>query len=232
MRFVRGTQLRAVRLRPNVRLAQLDDAALRAGFAETNLVHPFSAERFFDPVIVFLLSMTGLGTALEAQRWDRARAYTPENDVLIERGHQVPYGFRMFPRSLLQSLIDHHWPPRVDLWEFPADMPGGGARTDATALAVFRNAALMFMSYYERTVDEVYARYGSGTETWPALWNFARTVRNACAHDGRVAINNAAAPAVNWRGLTYTPADNGRDVFADLAPTDLIVLMEELECLL
>jgi hypothetical protein len=55
--------------------------------------------------------------------------------------------------------------------------------------------------------------------------NFARVVRNAIAH-GKIEIRNSNAPPVTWRGLTYSYADNGKQIFGtDLKLGEIVALI-------
>jgi len=65
----------------------------------------------------------------------------------------------------------------------------------------------------------------------PEILRFARTVRNACAHGGKLVMKAGAAP-VTWEGITYRPEMSGRTVVgddpADLWDADLILLLLDL----
>lgn len=68
--------------------------------------------------------------------------------------------------------------------------------------------------------------YGDGMNWQPTL-NFCRVVRNAAAH-GSINFRNLRAPSVVWRGLSFGPADNGRQIIGgELRVGDIIGPMFE-----
>ncbi len=83
-----------------------------------------------------------------------------------------------------------------------------------------------FVIYYEKAKDIFVRKYGMDSSQWPSELNFARTVRNAFAHDGKLAINNLKAPAVSWNRVTYSPTDNGKSIYDDFFIVEIIDLMD------
>lgn len=62
---------------------------------------------------------------------------------------------------------------------------------------------------------------------WHPTLNFCRVVRNAAAH-GSINFRNPRAPSVVWRGLSFGPADNGRQIIGgELRVGDIIGPMFE-----
>jgi len=62
------------------------------------------------------------------------------------------------------------------------------------------------------------------------VWNFGRIVRNAFVHGGKIDFKNKRAKPVSWRNLSYSPADNGRQIiFQDLTAVEIIILMEDMD---
>ncbi len=41
-------------------------------------------------------------------------------------------------------------------------------------------------------------KHGADPSNWPAVWNFARAVRNTVAHGGCVHFHSASASAASW----------------------------------
>jgi hypothetical protein len=84
--------------------------------------------------------------------------------------------------------------------------------------------APIFLMFFERY--NVWLRDHLGEpNNWPATLNFARVVRNAIAH-GKIEIRNSNAPPVTWRGLTYSYADNGKQIFGtDIKLGEIIALI-------
>jgi hypothetical protein len=79
----------------------------------------------------------------------------------------------------------------------------------------------MFLQYYETWANEV--------QGLDMVWQFGRVVRNACAHDGKIRIQNPKAASVNWRTLSYSSADNGHLIFDDFTAVEMISLMEDMD---
>ena len=72
-------------------------------------------------------------------------------------------------------------------------------------------------------------RSNTDYDTWPSNLNFARVVRNALSHNGKISMGQNARP-VKWRSLTYGPEHIGRNLlFEDFAPADLTVLMMDVD---
>ncbi len=78
--------------------------------------------------------------------------------------------------------------------------------------------------FFERYNDWLNVNKGEA-KNWPPTLNFARVVRNGVAH-GKINIRNPEASPVTWRGLTYSYADNGKQIIGtDLKLGEMIVLM-------
>lgn len=91
------------------------------------------------------------------------------------------------------------------------------------------SACLIFVNFYEKHADEIRSRWGRDTKAWPDVVDFCRIVRNAVAHSGKIEFQNINYPAVRWQSLSYSPADNGRQVIGtDLLFPDIIFLMIDL----
>ncbi|MEJ7807671.1 MAG: hypothetical protein WKG03_17320 [Telluria sp.] len=85
-------------------------------------------------------------------------------------------------------------------------------------------------NYFERMRPTIEGIYGPQPANWPPVWNFARVVRNAMSHGGAINFTNLGSPAVTWRGLTYSPAENGRNILhSDLWPGDIFDLIVEMD---
>jgi hypothetical protein len=86
-----------------------------------------------------------------------------------------------------------------------------------------------FVELYEDYKPWIVKTITSDAYKYPAPWAFARVVRNAISHGGRLNIDNPAAQTVTWYGYKYGPSENGKLVIgAELAPADLMVLMFEM----
>ena len=87
-------------------------------------------------------------------------------------------------------------------------------------------AAIVFVNFFERYRKLIEATWGDQSEKWPRVFNFARVIRNAAAHSGRIYFDRAITYNVRWRGLVYAYAHNHHQVIGrDLYAADLIYLM-------
>jgi hypothetical protein len=94
-----------------------------------------------------------------------------------------------------------------------------------------RLTCAIFSVFAERVCDWVRHNHDGDTKNWPPNINFGRVVRNAIVHGGKINFTNPNADPVSWRGLTFSPADNGIVAVNAglLSGGDLIVLMLEME---
>jgi hypothetical protein len=72
-------------------------------------------------------------------------------------------------------------------------------------------------------------KLGKNAQKWPPVWNFGRVVRNALSHNGSIHFENMNAKPVTWHNLSFDPTHNGRAIFDDIDPVDLILLMAEMD---
>lgn len=87
-----------------------------------------------------------------------------------------------------------------------------------------------FSQYYENIKSTIEEKFGKEVENWPNVWNFARVVRNAFSHGGRIKISNSKAPKIVWRELEYDYYSNGKSImYTDLTAVELIFLMIEMD---
>jgi hypothetical protein len=87
-----------------------------------------------------------------------------------------------------------------------------------------------FVRYFESLRPTIEANHTADPQQWPSALNFARVVRNAFAHGGQITFRSLTAPGVSWRSLTYTPADNGRQIlYQDMTAVEIILLMQDMD---
>lgn len=107
-------------------------------------------------------------------------------------------------------------------------------KTYSTNAPGFRNVLIhafsaVFTDFYENTKPFLKATFGPHQADWPPLWNFARVVRNACSHNGKLYFENETHSPVKWQHLTYAPSMNGLPIVGgDLSFGDILGLMFEL----
>jgi hypothetical protein len=158
---------------------------------------------------------------------------TGKADYAVECGFQS----LQFDRYVVLPMLDpvgellakNEIPDRIKfrLDEQPA--PRGGATGETPLGKVLdKIIAPFFLEFHDKHLSWVRSKYGQSYKGWPTIWQFARLVRNAAAHDGALEIDPASVP-VSWHSLSYGPANNGQRIFgADLALADIFILMLEL----
>lgn len=86
----------------------------------------------------------------------------------------------------------------------------------------------LFSQFYEIGSEWLRTNVDGDKSKWSPLWRFARIVRNALSHGGSISWLNDKAPPERWHKLTYSSADRGKKIGADMAMGDYIILMFEM----
>jgi hypothetical protein len=118
----------------------------------------------------------------------------------------------------------------------PRQAPGNGGRGGETGFLLRNAVCPTFANFYERQAEWLLANVDGDPNKWPMLFRFCRVARNAVIHFGRITITNPKAEPVTWEKLSYSPADNGREIFPnELNTGDFLALMilmgEEMDAL-
>jgi hypothetical protein len=198
-----------------------------------------SHNKCFDDIANYLITMISLTLTTELYVQGYASRYAPNHRVVLD-AKQAGKRLIISPHTLLNEVFAGRWPTTLVVNEEPVPVSDADEKpvqilTSANhPLGVFARPLYafgqsMFVNYFEREHPQIEAKYGKHP-TWPADWNFARIVRNSVAHNNEVCFSNSKAAPVAWRGLVYSPTDNGREVLhKDLWPADLIYLMMDLD---
>jgi len=136
---------------------------------------------------------------------------------------------RWKPHQVVYSAVNNAIPSEVRFEQYDVEpiSPNETVNLGALDHFIFGLSQMMIVTYFENHKGVLKAKYGP-IVSWPAVWQFARIVRNAMSHGNQVNITDGKIGT--WKGLTYSPSENGRDVVnADLFPGDLIVMLRELE---
>jgi hypothetical protein len=103
---------------------------------------------------------------------------------------------------------------------------------------MLETAASMYLRFYEAHVDWMRANVHSDPQQWSDLLRFARVIRNAAGHYGRISWDSPspALKPVTWRNYQYSHADNGREILGlefHIAPIVMLLfeLSDELDAL-
>lgn len=154
-----------------------------------------------------------------------------EGDFLAAESKQFPLDIRLILNGPIQLALEGRIPSIIEIGFHKT------ARTKNTYSKYtpgFKDVILnvvspIFVNFYENSKPFLETTFGSNPAQWPELWNFARVVRNACSHGGKLSITNAKSRQVAWHHLMYEKSMNGQQIVGgDLAFGDLLVLMFEL----
>lgn len=106
----------------------------------------------------------------------------------------------------------------------PPFMTGPGGKGFA---AIMRNLiSPVFIAFFEDHKVPVYTRYGNNSEDWPQTLAFARLVRGALAHEGKLNLRGKRITPTEWRGLTYSHDNDEREIIGtDINVADMLLLM-------
>lgn len=197
------------------------------------LTYSRSRHRFFDDLVTFLSSIASLGIAFDAHRVGTTRAYQPTDYLTLEGIARVSnLEVRFFPYSAMQILLANGWPTEIYLDDRPLGNPAPPHPLWLTGLQGLHGSMIeaAFVHYFETVRPVVEQNHGADPHNWPSVWDFARVVRNAFAHAGQITFQNPAAPSVAWGSLSYSPADNGRQIlYQDVTAVEIILLMEDMD---
>jgi hypothetical protein len=199
-------------------------------------VYSKTQHTFFDELITMLISLRSFGLAADIHSHGHARGLSFKRRAIALGGLTVPIDLKFYPYTSLRMLAANRWPSKITLHEKPlgSSMPrnvGVVLRSRHVKTVTTLLTQAVFIRYFETHRPSVEATYGN-TSGWPAVWNFARAIRNAFAHGGNIHFRSHE-PNVSWRGLTYGVSDNGRQIFhVDIAYVEIILLMEEMDAAL
>lgn len=117
--------------------------------------------------------------------------------------------------------------------------PGVPPEADVINMAEFPDyfdqmISAIFVLHFENCRSWLDQNGLADTTTWPMSIDFARTVRNALAHGGKLEIRPTKTGkvyrTVSWHGLSYSISDHGRQILGtDLYGPDLVALMLDVD---
>jgi len=195
-------------------------------------VYESSKHRFFDNLVVLLAIVDSLTVNFHLQLGHQPSGYAGRR-VEFEGMRGVSGVNLVFPdpHSMMLEITAGKWPTAVKLLERPITGPDFAVSATVSGIQRLQSPYLqsVFVHYYETVKPLVEMAHGT-PGSWPATWEFSRGVRNAFSHSGVITIYNPNAATVQWKSLSYSAADNGRQLlFTDLAPVELILLMEDMD---
>lgn len=190
-----------------------------------------NGQRYFADFETYLIALHGFALVVDASDSDQASPYRT-GDVVALGCKQSAEQWVWEPAVTVELLVRNISPTLAFIERMLCAQPPSHATLNLGALdaLLYNFGQALATNFYERNLPQVKARFGHGSQTWPSVWNFGRVVRNAMSHGGRITFRNLHAPAVRWRTLQYSPADNGRQILhTDLWPGDLFNLILDMD---
>src|SRR5688572_583360 len=98
----------------------------------------------------------------------------------------------------MQILVSNKWPETIQLEEIPITNPAPYHPLWLTGVQGLHGSMLQsaFVHYFETARPRIEKKFGSNPQGWPAIWDFARVIRNAFAHGGEISFRNQKARSV------------------------------------
>jgi len=191
---------------------------------------------FYEELVRLVICLGSVGKAIELHATGAAKKFKTSETFAIQ-GKEGVSGLEVhvFPRPFYDRLLSPAGKQaefvRVIKKPINPSPPKHPIQLNNVQVLMARLVGDAFVSYYERHLDTVEARWGRDSQgNWPMVWWFAWAVRNACSHNGKIFIRDPSHAGVQWRNLKYDFMDNGRSVlFDDLTGVELILLMEEVD---
>lgn len=196
----------------------------------TEHIRLYPGDPAFEPIVTYLTSLLCFAAAAEVYN-NQGRGAHPwaADDVAVFDGAACDVRLTWLPDKNVRSMLRNVWPSELIMVSHSA---APISQSTALPLGVFEHfifglGQAMLTTFFERHKKSIRGTFG-GVSNWPPVWKFARVVRNAMSHGGRVRIDDCAQ--VQWHNLSYSSADNDRRVVLDdLWPADLFVFLNELQ---
>jgi hypothetical protein len=192
--------------------------------------HVEQSEPAFEPLATYLISIFGFAMTAEVYNRGGIRAvpWAPD-DVAIFDGAACNTRLVWQPNWFVHCTTLNGWPPTIDFSEFEAEPVPPSTKLPLGVLEhyIFGLSQFLLTNFYENQKHLIKDRYGS-VKRWPPHWSFARIVRNAMSHGGKIRIDDNIK--VQWRNLTYSDASNGRPIInTDIWPGDVFILVRDMQ---
>ena len=212
--------------------------------APTDITLTPGTHRFFDDLVTALASQAALSAGYISHAHSTDYRFRDEMETslgcLTKRDGKYSLEIGVKPEPMLTLITKFDWPTSLELkfrvMENMGSTPVSASQTAPTIFTLTGIQRLLaniiehaFIAYYERYSDEINnSRSTAGVGGLPTL-AFANAIRNAFAHGGIIHIINPSV-TVSWGGLSYSNADNGRQImYNDMSQGDVILLMLEMD---
>ncbi|ALU91518.1 hypothetical protein Hrubri_4373 [Herbaspirillum rubrisubalbicans M1] len=190
-----------------------------------------STERYYMDFEAYLVGILGFAHMAEASNGGGSTRYRADDTAMIgckQSGAEWYWRAAHTESSLTANIFTS----QLFLQQFSAPAPAAHEVIPLGAMnaLMFNLGQSLGTNYFERNQPAVKAKFGDKAKTWPDVWNFGRVVRNAMSHRGEITFTSPNADPVSWKGLTYSPSDNGRRILhTDIWPGDLFDLIIEMD---
>ena len=192
-----------------------------------------NSSNFFDQLVSFVISVASLSPAIELQNDRNVSKWLPNQSLILEPGKVFKeFQLRLYPSHILGLVSKNAWPIQMQFIKEPIARFVGNDPININFLQKVHGTLIesLFSQYYENYKLEILKTFGKDFNKWPSEWNFARIIRNAFSHGGRIKIDNPSAKKVSWKNLEYDFYSNDTIVlYNDLTAVELILLMIEMD---
>lgn len=190
-----------------------------------------ATEGAHEAIFSFLIAVAGFSSLVDVYKSSSAEGPKPwpEDHYATFDGLLCDITLRWKPNLVIFAAVMNGIPNEIEFEEYQLAPKTAENEVNLGALNhfFFGTSQMMIVSYYEKNRRHIEDRFGK-IDNWPPVWQFARMVRNAVSHGNKVNIIDGKS--ATWKGLTYSPASQGRIVInSDLFPADLIIMLRELE---
>lgn len=191
------------------------------------------SSNFFDELISFILMVSSLAPSIELQNDRKTTKWLPTQYIVFEPGRAFrDFQIRVYPYEIINLISKNIWPSKFVIIKEPFIHSVQEHPVSINCIQMVHGTIIQstFSQYYENIKSTIEEKFGKEVENWPNVWNFARVVRNAFSHGGRIKISNSKAPKIVWRELEYDYYSNGKSImYTDLTAVELIFLMIEMD---
>ncbi|WP_029934542.1 hypothetical protein [Sphingomonas sp. UNC305MFCol5.2] len=187
--------------------------------------------RYFDVFEAYCVAVLGFAHFAEAGVSGASTNYGPA-DLARFDCKQSPACWLWRPYITVSAISHNARSEHIEMGRLVACQPDVDAVLGLGAVSHLLQSfgQALATAFFEQCREEVELKFGADVTGWPHVWNFGRTVRNAMSHGGKIHFQNPGASPVSWKGLTYSAADNGRQILhSDLWPGDIFDLIIEMD---
>jgi len=191
-----------------------------------------STSRFYKDFQSYLMALVGLAQMLEAAGTGSAKPF--DRNQAIQLGCATDSAsWYWCPETTAFAAARNfaNLPLRIERISHASRQTVGPLALGALGHLLEGFGQVLATNYFERNRPHIEQKFGTDpNSSWPSAWNFARVVRNAMAHGGAITFLSQTSPPVSWKGLSYSPANNGKNILhTDLWPGDLLDLIRDMD---